>query len=105
MRAQNTIETKEARVRHIWKELDLLYNAKHRLGTVPLDKPVRNGNGGPSSNQVSLNSFGHTGFTGTIAWADPDTEINYVFLSNRVYQDAENWKLVRMDIRTKIQVK
>lgn len=67
------------------------------------DKPVRDGNGGPSSNKVSLKSFGHTGFTGTMAWADPENQINYVFLSNRVYQDAENWKLVRMDIRTKIQ--
>lgn len=67
------------------------------------DKPTRNKKGGPSSNQVSLNSFGHTGFTGTMAWADPENEVNYVFLSNRVYQDAENWKLVRMDIRTKIQ--
>lgn len=67
------------------------------------DKPVRSGKGGPSSNQVSLKSFGHTGFTGTMAWADPESQVNYVFLSNRVYQDAENWKLVRMDIRTKIQ--
>ncbi|PWL24733.1 MAG: beta-N-acetylglucosaminidase [Fluviicola sp. XM-24bin1] len=67
------------------------------------DKPVREGKGGPSSNKVSLKSFGHTGFTGTIAWADPENQVNYVFLSNRVYQDAENWKLVRMDIRTKIQ--
>lgn len=67
------------------------------------DKPVRSGKGGPSSNKVSLESFGHTGFTGTMAWADPQNGVNYVFLSNRVYQDAENWKLVKMDIRTKIQ--
>ena len=67
------------------------------------DKPIRSGKGGPSSNKVSLKSFGHTGFTGTMAWADPENQINYVFLSNRVYQDAENWKLVKMDIRTKIQ--
>lgn len=67
------------------------------------DKPVVSGNGGPSSNLVSKESFGHTGFTGTIAWADPVNNINYVFLSNRTYPDAENWKLSRMDIRTRIQ--
>ena len=36
----------------------------------------------------SKSSFGHTGFTGTMTWADPETEIVYVFLSNRTYPDA-----------------
>lgn len=67
------------------------------------DKPVRDLNGGPTCSLVSLESFGHSGFTGTLSWADPFNGINYVFLSNRVYPDAENWKLVRMDIRTEIQ--
>ncbi|XOV68094.1 MAG: glycoside hydrolase family 3 N-terminal domain-containing protein [Fluviicola sp.] len=81
---------------------DCQYCNTNRRGA-GFDKPVRDGNGGPSSNKVSLKSFGHTGFTGTMAWADPENQVNYVFLSNRVYQDAENWKLVKMDIRTKIQ--
>ncbi len=67
------------------------------------DKPVRNGNGGPTCNCVSLESFGHTGFTGTMAWADPEQKIVYVFLSNRVYPDASNTKLLNLDIRTRIQ--
>ena len=67
------------------------------------DKPVRNGAGGPTCNCVSLESFGHTGFTGTMAWADPDEEIVYIFLSNRVYPDASNTKLLNLDIRTRIQ--
>lgn len=67
------------------------------------DKPVRSLNGGPTCSLVSLKSFGHSGFTGTYAWADPDYNINYVFLSNRVYPDAENWKIVSMGIRTEIQ--
>jgi len=75
---------------------------KNRRGA-GFDKPTRNLNGGPTCNLVSLKSFGHSGFTGTIAWADPKNEINYVFLSNRVYPDAENWKLIRMNIRTDIQ--
>lgn len=67
------------------------------------DKPVTSLDGGPTCDKVSLESYGHSGFTGTIVWADPVHNINYVFLSNRVYPNAENWKLVKMDIRTKIQ--
>ncbi|MEX1003329.1 MAG: glycoside hydrolase family 3 N-terminal domain-containing protein [Crocinitomicaceae bacterium] len=67
------------------------------------DKPVRSLDGGPTCNQVSLSSFGHSGFTGTICWADPEHDIVYVFLSNRVYPDAMNWKIVKENIRTRIQ--
>lgn len=67
------------------------------------DKPVRSLDGGPTCNKVSLSSFGHSGFTGTITWADPDKGIVYVFLSNRVYPDAMNWKIVKENIRTDIQ--
>lgn len=67
------------------------------------DKPVRNGHDGPTCPCVSYESFGHTGFTGTMAWADPEEEIVYIFLSNRVYPSASNTKLLNMDIRTRIQ--
>lgn len=67
------------------------------------DKPVRSLNGGPTCGLVSLDSYGHSGFTGTFVWADPKYKINYVFLSNRVYPDAENWKIVSMNIRSDIQ--
>jgi CubicO group peptidase (beta-lactamase class C family) len=66
------------------------------------DKPQLSGPG-PACDCVSKLSFGHTGFTGTIAWADPDQEIIYIFLSNRVYPDAENKKLITSSVRTKIQ--
>jgi CubicO group peptidase (beta-lactamase class C family) len=52
--------------------------------------------------QSSMRSFGHTGFTGTFAWADPENGLIVIFLSNRVYPDAENNKLAKNDIRTKI---
>lgn len=81
---------------------DCQFCATSRRGA-GFDKPTRDRKGGPSSNKASLKSFGHTGFTGTIAWADPENQVNYVFLSNRVYQDAENWKLVKLNIRTEIQ--
>jgi len=52
---------------------------------------------------VSDESFGHSGFTGTYTWADPESEILYVFLSNRVFPTMENYGLIDEDIRTKIQ--
>ncbi len=75
---------------------------KNRRGA-GFDKPVRSLDGGPTCDKVSLSSFGHSGFTGTITWADPEKGIVYVFLSNRVYPDAENWLIVKENIRTNIQ--
>ncbi|GGZ49558.1 glycoside hydrolase family 3 N-terminal domain-containing protein [Mesonia mobilis] len=76
------------------------------------DKEVRRGVGfdkpqldevGPTCGCVSMTSFGHSGFTGTFAWADPEEEVVYIFLSNRTYPFASNRKLISEDIRTKIQ--
>jgi CubicO group peptidase (beta-lactamase class C family) len=50
-----------------------------------------------------MTSFGHSGFTGTYAWADPDKEIVYVFLANRTYPSAANNLLLKENIRTEIQ--
>jgi beta-glucosidase-like glycosyl hydrolase/CubicO group peptidase (beta-lactamase class C family) len=52
---------------------------------------------------ISFKSFGHSGYTGTYTFVDPETEILYVFLSNRVYPTRENRKLFDQDIRTKVQ--
>ncbi|WP_298152867.1 glycoside hydrolase family 3 N-terminal domain-containing protein [Flavobacterium sp.] len=52
------------------------------------DKQQLPGTQGPTCGCVSASSFGHTGFTGTYAWADPETEIVYIFLSNRTYPDS-----------------
>lgn len=65
------------------------------------DRPTNSG--GPCNEKASQSSFGHSGFTGTFVWADPKYNINYVFLSNRVYPDADNWKITQTGIRTKIQ--
>ena len=58
---------------------------------------------GPTCQCISGDSFGHTGFTGTMAWADPEENIVYVFLSNRIHPDASNRKLIKHNIRTRIQ--
>jgi beta-N-acetylhexosaminidase len=66
------------------------------------DKPQPN-NGAPTCNCVSKSSFGHTGFTGNMTWADPESDIVYVFLSNRTYPDATINHLAKGNIREDIQ--
>lgn len=65
------------------------------------DKPGLKAND-PACEGASKSSFGHTGFTGIYAWADPEKKLVYVFLSNRVYPDASNNKISSYDIRTRI---
>lgn len=69
------------------------------------DKPNLNGSAATACSDASPSSYGHSGFTGTVTWADPTDKINYVFLSNRINPSAENWKIVNMNIRTNIQTK
>ena len=76
----------------------------NRRGIV-FDKPsIDPKEDGPTCDSISLKSFGHSGWTGTIAWADPKEEIVYVFLSNgRAYPDGNNMSLVKENVRTDIQ--
>ena len=53
-----------------------------------------------ASKSGSMRGFGHTGFTGTFVWADPENDLIIIFLSNRVYPDAEPNKLVKTGIRS-----
>ncbi len=57
----------------------------------------------PTCKSASPKTFGHQGFTGTCAWVDPEYDLIYIFLSNRVNPDAANDKLVKMNVRTDIQ--
>ncbi len=57
---------------------------------------------GPNCKSTSDESFGHSGFTGALTWADPSNGLVYVFLSNRVNPDASNPKIYELDIRTNI---
>jgi CubicO group peptidase (beta-lactamase class C family) len=56
----------------------------------------------PVTKECSLKSFGHSGFTGTFAWADPENGLIFVFLSNRIYPSADENKLAKLGIRGKI---
>lgn len=75
----------------------------HRRG-LGFDKPVADKNlEGPCSNYASLSSYGHSGFTGTFIWVDPEFDLVYVFLSNRVHPDAENKAITKLSVRSEIQ--
>jgi CubicO group peptidase (beta-lactamase class C family) len=69
---------------------------------IGFDKPQL-GDEGPTCGCLSMTSFGHSGFTGTYAWADPEEEIVYIFLANRTYPKAGKNLLLRENIRTNIQ--
>jgi len=79
------------------------YCKDNRRG-IGFDKPeMRTNKDSPVCSCVSYMSFGHAGFTGTLAWADPTNQLVYIFLSNRINPNADDNKLTKMNIRTKIQ--
>lgn len=68
------------------------------------DKPEINNHLKPQedpypSSRVSSRSFGHSGYTGTFVWADPETEVLYIFFTNRVYPTRNNNKISQLRIR------
>ena len=69
---------------------------------IGFDKPQLEDEG-PTCGCLSMRSFGHSGFTGTYAWADPDKEIVYVFLANRTFPKSDANRLLKENIRTEIQ--
>lgn len=52
---------------------------------------------------ASPESFGHSGFTGTFVWADPENKLVFIFLSNRVYPSRDHRQLYQLNIRTALQ--
>lgn len=59
------------------------------------------GTGYPSS-RASAGTYGHTGYTGTCVWVDPNYNLVYIFLSNRIYPSVTN-KINSLRIRPRIQ--
>ena len=72
------------------------------------DKPLLNNSELPlgeayPSPLASPKSFGHSGFTGTFVWADPENRLTFIFLSNRVYPSRSHRQLYELNIRTALQ--
>lgn len=85
-------------------DLFTAYGSRISRRGLGFDKPNANSkNAGPTGERCSGYTFGHQGFTGTCAWADPASGTVFVFLSNRVYPNAENNLINKLDVRTKVQ--
>ncbi|WP_025007244.1 serine hydrolase domain-containing protein [Marinilabilia salmonicolor] len=79
------------------------HSAENRRG-LGFDKPEPDtAKVSPASKFAALSSFGHSGFTGTLVWADPESGLVYVFLSNRIHPHQYNKTLIKENIRTRIQ--
>ncbi len=69
-----------------------------------VDKPDRrNPDRSPCAKAAPASVYGHTGFTGTCVWVDPDNELVYVFISNRTYASTVTNQLSKLGIRKRIQ--
>lgn len=75
---------------------------RHRRG-LGFDRPEAPGNkSNPASDYASQKAFGHSGFTGTMVWADPEYDCIFIFLSNRVHPSAAQNKLATGNYRTRM---
>lgn len=80
---------------------DIVSSNRRGLG---FDKPETDSTKiSPTCKEAPASSYGHTGFTGTMVWSDPEQQLIYIFLSNRTYPNEYNTKLSEENIRTKIQ--
>jgi beta-N-acetylhexosaminidase len=78
------------------------YCEKGNRRGVGFDKPDFDLKNSSTCGCVSKRSFGHSGYTGTYAWADPDKEIIIVILANRTYPN-DDMRFSKSNIRTRIQ--
>ena len=80
------------------------YHANSRRG-LGFDKPERDNyvriDPYPTLS-ASPQTFGHTGFTGTCVWVDPAQNLIFIFLSNRVYNNGDVNRFLRMNVRPKV---
>lgn len=75
-------------------------NGSHRgLG---FNKPVGGGMYGIAE-KASMNTYGHTGFTGNSVWIDPDEQLIFIFLSNRSHPEPHNPKIINLGTRKRMQ--
>jgi CubicO group peptidase (beta-lactamase class C family) len=71
------------------------------------DKPVFNNSEVPpeesnTARSASPSSFGHTGYTGTYVWIDPEYEMSFIFLSNRVFPTRDNNLITKLNLRSNL---
>lgn len=93
--------------RYVSEETCRLYTGskspKSRRG-LGFDKPdIKRPDHSPTAPECPATTYGHTGYTGTCFWIDPDNRLIYIFLCNRIHPHRWNTTLTRNGYRTKIQ--
>ncbi|GHT50615.1 beta-N-acetylglucosaminidase [Bacteroidia bacterium] len=79
------------------RERKVTWNGKRKIVTTQLVESKTTSKAAPAS------AYGHTGFTGTCFWVDPDNQLIYIFLSNRTHPTRINNKISELNIRTRVQ--
>ncbi len=74
------------------------YNRRRALG---FEIKTKRGTGSCSP-YASSKTFGHKGYTGTCVWADPESGLTFIFLTNRIYPNPKNNRLKRYKVRQRI---
>lgn len=67
------------------------------------DKPdTENPEKSPTALEASAATVGHLGFTGTCFWIDPEQELIYIFLCNRIYPSRTHDALAELNVRPEL---
>jgi beta-N-acetylhexosaminidase len=78
------------------------YTDKSHRG-IGWNKPLQSGEEiSTIASTASPNTYGHTGFTGTVVWVDPDRQLVFIMLTNRVYPSVNNHKLMDLEVRRRV---
>ncbi|WP_029906626.1 glycoside hydrolase family 3 N-terminal domain-containing protein [Prevotella sp. 10(H)] len=86
-----------------WQLFTKTKSASSRRG-LGFDKPeMRTNKSGPTAASAPASVYGHTGFTGTCFWIDPDNDLIFIFLSNRINEKRTHKQISGLSIRQRIQ--
>ncbi|MGK0136915.1 MAG: beta-N-acetylhexosaminidase [Algoriphagus sp.] len=77
------------------------YTEKSHRG-IGWNKPVENMDLSSVASTASPSTYGHTGFTGTVVWVDPERDLIFIMLANRVYPNSNNRKIMDLDVRKRV---
>lgn len=101
-----------AKQRDIWKRKNFIPENRRTVSDrksstsrrgLGFDKPdMENPEKSPTAIEASASTIGHLGFTGTCFWIDPEQELIYIFLCNRVYPSRTHGALSQLNIRPEL---
>jgi CubicO group peptidase (beta-lactamase class C family) len=89
--AQNLLDGAHRKPTKLVKATTVLQFTKRRTNDRGLGWDLATGAGSPAGEYSSASTFGHTGFTGTSIWIDPELDMFVVLLTNRINPSANNY--------------